>query len=356
MHNVTKTVVINDLTNFPINYTLGATQAASTAAAGDNLFIGGLLGYTSTGVPLSKITRVAASRARLGTNHIVNVSSGTATEITVTGTIPANYKFYLSFDIVNVNWNNQYAAKRLKNFKARPFEIAITTGDTAATTLAKIWNTINSIYRQRNVKIPDFQLVLPTTATVSGVYNDGTTFNAVLVSALTQGILKLTSLNDLNFATNSEYEYFENFKVVGADNAPSPYVTVFNPSVVQAQNVGIGTFNEMIAKRTMLSQDWNTLFFSQGKGVQAQMPIAGNLYTEFSVTFSASRGDFHDYFPGTNSETEEVIIWVNQTALEAQCDLLADYLDRSTGTKIYNAYVATVYTNGATQAQFKTNV
>lgn len=357
MNNVTKTVLINDLTNFPIEYTLGAAQATSTAAAGDNLFIGGFLGYTSTGIPFSKVTRVSGTRAKVGTKHKVNITAATAAEIVVAGVIPANTKVYLTFNVVDTHWEAQYQTKRMTNFRQRPFEINITTGETAATFLAKMVNTITYTYRARGVKNPNFTVAPTSGATVSGTYNDGTTFSAILASALTQPVRFYTSISDVDFETLTAYQYFEKFAITGADNQASQYVTTFAPTTTVAQSAGVGTYDELFAKRTLLGMNWQNGWASQNKGEQAEIPIAGNLYTEFAVTMSMDRKDFHNYFPNSTNEEETLVIWINQSipTLETQIDLLADYFDRATATEIWNAVVGGTYTNGCTLAQFKTN-
>jgi hypothetical protein len=355
MFNVTKTLVINDLTNFPIDYTLGTTQATSTALLGDNLFIGGLLGYTSTGIPYTKVSRVVGTRAKAGTTHKVNVTAATASEITVTGTIPANTKVYLTFNVVDTHWEAMYQTKRLTNFRQRPFEINITTGETAATFLAKMVNTITYTYRARGVKNPNFTVAPVSGATVSGTYNDGTTFSGILASALTQPVRSYTSISDVDFETLTSYQYFEKFAVTGVDNQASAYVTVFAPTTTQVQAAGMGTYDELFAKRTLLGMDWANGWASQNKGEQAQIPIRGNLYTEFAITMTMDRKDFHNYFPNSTSDEETLVIWVNQTALETSISSLADYFDRSSGSEIWNAVVGGTYTNNVTLAQFKTN-
>jgi hypothetical protein len=355
MFNASKVVVINDLTNYPVEFTLGATQATSTALLGDNLYIGGFLTYTSTGIPFSKITRVVGTRAKNGTKNKVNVTAATSTEVALTGTIPANTKVYLTIDIENNHYDSEYATKQIRQFKLRPFEINITTGETTATLLAKITNTINWAYRPRGVKNPNFTIVPPSTATVSGTYNDGTIFTGVLVSALTAPVKSYTSISDLDFECVDIYSKFKSFKVTGVDGQPSQYVTTFNPTTVTSQTDEYGTFAAISPRRNLLGMDWSNLYFSQGKGVQAQLPIPGNLYTEFAITMTMDRSDLHNFFPTTTAEQETLIIWVNQTALESTVDSLADYFDKATATEIWNGFVGATYTTGCTLAQFKTN-
>ena len=359
LYNVSKTVVVNDNANFPFNYYTTGTgvPVASTALLGDTLYIGGMLGWGSNGLPVTNITRSSASRGKTGTKNLVKLASGTATEITVLNSAPANTKVSVFFDIVNTNWDNAYSVKRIENFKNRPFDVTMQNGETNATFLAKLHNAMTWAFKGHGVTDKFMTTLIPAGATVSGFYNDGTIFTGILFSALAQPVRNYTSITEIRFEAMDTYSFFRGFKVVGTDYQPSPYVTTFAPSQVVAQDGGIGNYNEMRAKRTLLATDnWADLFFSEGMGIQAQRPLAGKLYTEFVVSISKRVDYIHGIPLGSGSETDDFIIWINQDLTSCITDF-ADYIDRKAGiTKTWAAFVATVYNKAATLAQFKTNV
>lgn len=314
-----KVLVINDSTKYPALFRDNANAVVAAASATQ---------YHQEGIGTTKIAQVTKARLVRGqvpTNERWSITAATAGEITVTGPIPNNTLVF--FEFVVRSTKRQFSLQRPEYQFGQTFRFPVNmnTGDTAGIILAKLYNAITV---DENAK-ERFMIV-----------DSGTTTAGTFVNGLA------TTLTELEVVLRERGSYITEFKAVGVDNLASNYITVFNPTRIQAVVAGIG-YGSDVEFREKLTYANNEPYFYDFSDI----PQENALYTEASWTISVNRT--HPTSPNMSNQIR-VVLYINQNNCEPFIDNLADYFDQFPGTE-FDAIVGGVYTKDTTAANFKTN-
>ena len=316
-----KVRVINSTTRYPFSFLdAGGVAVAPTAATQFNI-----TGYGNT--QLAYLTAAKLARGGASANQVLNVTAATAGEITFTAPVVAKR---VSIKYVIDSIPSMFAFVRPYydfGLDSMSFNIDVVPTDTTATFLAKLYNYINAHSETNRY----FYFKATGTGTFDA-YGKALTITDLNIVAQVRGVtLKI-----------------DKFKAVEVDGyTPSTVVTVFQPSVTVAGVMGTGLGFDLEFKEKM--QEYNNKAYGQDL---PDMFVESELYTEISWTQNVVREEPYekDY-----SNYIRSVIYVKESACETVIDNLADFFGQYAGS-VYDANVATVYTKGVSNAQFKTNV
>ena len=312
--------------NTPNRYTfrfLDNSNAPTAAATATQLDVQGYGRFR-----LNQIGSVKMVRGQFPVREKWSLTAATAAEITVTGPIPNNTYAHVEMVVRSSRRSLILARPEYEFGRTFNFSILLSTGETAATFLAKLYNAIVALRNDKNRDL----LIAPGSGTAG-------TINANDFA---------TSLTELEIELMERGSYIEIFRVTNDNNTPSNYITVFNPTRIQAGSEGIGygsdvEFTEKVTGNNNMPYGFDF----------ADIPREKELYTEISWIYDVSNRP--DPKSAILSNRPPMLLYINESACESLIDNLADFFNQVAGTQ-FSAVVSGVYTKDtATVAQFKTN-
>lgn len=315
-----KVLVCNNTTKYPMQFLDNANTPAPSGTA-TQLDVRGYGRF-----PLSRLSNAKLVRGLSPRNEKWSITAATPTEITLTGPV-AGAIVVVEFFVESTRRQFVLARPEYEFGRLFSFQIRLSAGETEATFLAKLYNSLTVELNDKNR-----ELIVKSGSGTTG------TFNGV----------KATSLTELELEVNLRGAFIKWFKVSNVDGTPSNFVTVFNPTRIQEMSAGIGYGSDVEFKEKVTGNNNTPYYFDF-----TDIPQEDTLYTEISFDLLANTQD-----PQSSllSRRSRFVMYLNENTCESNIDNLADYFDQLLGAnKLFNATVAGTYTNGVTAAQFKTN-
>lgn len=293
-----KTRIINQASDYPVVFR-DATGAVVTPDAATEF---SMQGFGTT--KLANVTRALLSRGLQPIQPVYNVTAATAGEITVVA--PAAGKDYVvqvKFEIETTNREFVLARYAYEFGRTETFNLLLNSGDTAATVLAKIIQSIKAFNNKVREELISYSLEGGTEEVPTG----------------------------LNITTVLRGTYLKNFRIEKEVDDDPNIITVFNPTVTDAGTSGIG-YGSDIEFREKMQYKNNMPYFYDFK----EIPVENALYTQIYWEFEAARRD-----PKSSVTSDRIrqVLWIQENgANEAYIEAFGDFFDQYADT-IFKALV-----------------
>lgn len=272
-------LVVNDSTNYPVKFLGGA----GTSTSSDKMVIQGFGEFAKTGV-----TRAYAVRGVAATKQLENITAATAGEITVTGTITTNSIAIVDFTVGSYNNEAYMGQARMTYGKSLRLPIRLSSGETAGTFLAKVYNML-----RQHLAIGQYPISIHSST--AGTFSNG------VATTLTELVLEST-----------DADWYWTSKVTDVAGNPHSNITVWVPTKTVSSFSGRGTAAELYAN-TRLRTGASTMPW----GIKTDQNVSENgtdLYTRVFFDFSKTDGKKNGFaVDETVTSSSPFEIWVKET-------------------------------------------
>jgi hypothetical protein len=317
-----KTRIINSPTRYNFRF-LDNNNNVTAAATATQLDIQGYGRFR-----LSNIFGARLTRGQFPTTEKWSLTAATPAEITISGPIPNNTYVHVEMVVRSSRRALALARPEYEFGRTFTFSVMLSTGETANTFLAKLYNSIVTLRNDKNRDL----FIAPGSGTAG-------TISANDVA---------TTLTELEIELLERGSYIESFRVTNDNGSPSNYVTIFNPTRIQDSSEGIGYGSDVEFREKVTGNNNIPYGFDF-----ADIPHETELYTEIYWGYDVSNRP--DPKSSRLSNRPTMVLYMKESSCEPLIDNLADFFNQVPGTQFSAVVSGTYVKDTATVAQFKTN-